>query len=106
VSQHHDVWAFHFWKNRFQGRHLWLRNNLSTIVSQAADSLVFVMVAFYGVFSGPVLLSILFTTYFFKVMVALLDTPIVYAGRWALKQHILKYGNPDHRTGDYDFRDG
>jgi len=105
VSQHHDVWAFHFWRNRFHGRHLWLRNNLSTLVSQAADSLVFVMLAFYGVFSGTVLLSILLTTYLFKVMVALLDTPIVYAGRWALKQHLIKYGNPNRMAGDYDFPD-
>lgn len=95
LSQHHDVWAFQFWRKRMAGRHLWLRNNLSTCVSQAVDSLVFVTLAFYGVFEAPVLLSILLTTYFIKIIVALLDTPVVYAGRWALERHMRKYGDAD-----------
>jgi len=95
VSQHHDIWAFHFWRKVTQGRHLWLRNNLSTWVSQAIDSLVFVMLAFYGVFERKVLLSILLTTYFIKLLVALLDTPIIYMGRWVIQKHLQKYGNRD-----------
>jgi hypothetical protein len=35
-------------------------------------------------------------------MVALLDTPIVYAGRWALKQHLARYGNPNRIAGGYN----
>jgi queuosine precursor transporter len=97
LSQHHDVWAFHFWRKQMKGRHLWLRNNLSTCVSQAVDSLVFVVLAFYGVFETPILLSILFTTYFVKMLVALMDTPIVYAGRWVLLQHLRKYGGEDDK---------
>jgi len=95
VSQHHDVWAFHFWRTRMGGRHLWLRNNLSTLVSQAIDSVVFVVIAFYGVFETPVLMSILFTTYFIKVLVAILDTPIVYLGRWVMRRHLARYGGED-----------
>ncbi len=37
VAQTHDVWAFEFWKRRTGGRHLWLRNNLSTVGSQLID---------------------------------------------------------------------
>ena len=92
TSQHHDVWAFHFWKKKTEGRHLWLRNNASTWVSQAIDSVVFVLVAFYGVFETPVLLSILGTTYVVKVLVAALDTPVVYLGRRVLKKHLDKFG--------------
>ena len=56
LSQRHDVWAFHFWKNRFPSeKQLWIRNNLSTMVSQLIDSSVFVLVAFYGVYDTPVL---------------------------------------------------
>lgn len=81
LSQRHDVWAFHFWKKRFsKDRHLWLRNNLSTMVSQLIDSSVFVLVAFYGVFETPVLWEIFLTTYFLKWIVAAADTPFVY---WA-----------------------
>ncbi|GAB4376267.1 MAG: queuosine precursor transporter [Calditrichia bacterium] len=93
ISQHHDVWAFHFWKNKTGGKYLWLRNNASTWVSQAIDSVVFVFIAFYGVFEKNVLLSILGTTYAIKILVALLDTPIVYLGRWVLTQHHQRFGN-------------
>jgi hypothetical protein len=46
VSQNHDVWAFHFWKNKTKGKHLWLRNNASTIISQLIDSVIFITIAF------------------------------------------------------------
>ncbi|MCB2153382.1 queuosine precursor transporter [bacterium] len=78
VSQFHDVWAFHYWKARFKGRHLWLRNNLSTIVSQAIDSVVFCSIAFIGVFETSVVVSIFVTTYVLKLVVAILDTPFIY----------------------------
>ncbi|MCL1821714.1 MAG: queuosine precursor transporter [Prolixibacteraceae bacterium] len=83
VSQRHDVWAFHFWKNRFPAdRHLWVRSNFSTMVSQLFDSAIFVLIAFWGVFEKSILLEIFLTTYFFKWLVALADTPFVY---WARK---------------------
>ncbi len=82
LSQHHDVWAFHFWKNRFPAhRHLWIRNNLSTFVSQIIDSAVFVMIAFYGVFETGMLFEVFLTTYFLKFIVAAADTPFVYWGK-------------------------
>lgn len=77
VSQKHDVWAFSFWKERFPGP-LWLRNNLSTIVSQLIDSVLFTLVAFIGVFPAGVLVEIVVTTYILKAIVALLDTPFLY----------------------------
>ncbi len=91
ISQNHDIWAFHFWKDKTQGKFLWLRNNASTWISQAIDSVIFVFIAFYGVFEFPVLLSILFTTYGIKILVAILDTPIVYVGRWVMKKHSEKF---------------
>jgi queuosine precursor transporter len=93
VSQHHDVWAFHFWKDKTAGKHLWLRNNASTWISQAIDSVLFVFIAFYGVFEMNVLWSILFTTYFVKLLVALMDTPVVYIGRLVLNKHYQKFGD-------------
>ena len=83
VSQHHDVWAYHFWKNRFPGnKKIWLRNNLSTMVSQLLDSLIFTFVAFYGMFELKILGEIFITTYVLKWIVALADTPFLY---WAIK---------------------
>ena len=51
ISQHHDVIAFHIWRRVTRGRHLWLRNNASTVVSQAIDTLLFVSIAFGGTVS-------------------------------------------------------
>jgi queuosine precursor transporter len=82
LSQRHDVWAFHFWKNRFPtDRQLWIRNNLSTMVSQLLDSAVFVLIAFYGVFETGILFEIFITTYFLKFIVAAADTPFLYWGK-------------------------
>lgn len=78
VSQHHDVFAFHFWKDRTKGRFLWLRNCASTMVSQAVDSLIFCTIALWGVFPGAVWLQILATTYVLKWFVAVADTPFIY----------------------------
>jgi uncharacterized integral membrane protein (TIGR00697 family) len=80
LSQHHDIFAFHYWKDRTGGKYLWLRNCASTAVSQAIDSVVFCSIAFIGVFAWPVFFEILLTTYFLKFIVMLVDTPFIY---WA-----------------------
>ena len=86
ISQTHDVWAYHFWKTKTDGKHLWLRNNFSTLVSQALDSLIFTIIAFVGVYSFSDILQILLTTYLLKLLVAIFDTPFLYMGkRLALK---------------------
>jgi len=81
VSQHHDIWAFAFWKQKTSDRHLWLRNNASTFVSQLADSIVFTLIAFFGVFETDVLIQIIATTYVLKLIVAAIDTPFLYVSR-------------------------
>jgi len=81
ISQTHDVYAYHFWKVRTGGRHLWLRNNASTLVSQLIDSLLFSTIAFLGIFPVGVVIQIAVTTYLLKVVVAALDTPFLYLSR-------------------------
>jgi len=79
LSQKHDIWAFHFWKKRFSStKTLWIRNNLSTMVSQLLDSLIFTVIAFYGVFEKEILIEIFATTYLLKWLVAASDTPFIY----------------------------
>lgn len=88
ASQYHDVWLFDLLKRTFQGRYLWLRNNLSTIVSALIDNLTFSVLAWIVFAVQPlpwrtVLLVYVLGTYWLRVLVALLDTPIVYlARRW------------------------
>ena len=81
ASQFHDVWAFHRIRRATGGRHLWLRNNASTLVSQAIDTVVFTSGAFLGRVSTSVFLQILGSTYAMKAFVAILDTPFLYAAR-------------------------
>lgn len=87
ISQFHDVWAFDFWKTKTRGRMLWFRNNASTMVSQALDTVVFCTVAFWGLFPTPEFLQILVSTYILKFIVAVADTPFVYLAR--------RFGPPD-----------
>ncbi len=78
ISQHHDVWAYHFLKKKLNNRHLWLRNNASTILSQLFDSIVFITIAFYGVLP---ITEMIFDMWIVKVIIAILDTPFIYLAR-------------------------
>jgi len=78
ISQNHDVWAFHFWRDKTGGRHLWLRNNLSTMVSQLIDSVIFIGIAFGGLYPLQTVLIMMGSQYLVKVAIAVLDTPFCY----------------------------
>ena len=81
ASQHYDVWAFLFLKKKTKGRFLWLRNNASTMVSQAIDSVIFCSIALWGVFDAATWREILLSTYLLKLVVAALDTPFIYLAK-------------------------
>jgi len=84
VSQTHDVFSFSFWKKLTKGKHLWLRNNLSTIVSQLIDSILFISIVFLGVLPLNSILTTIFGVFIIKVIIAICDTPFVYLlVRWA-----------------------
>lgn len=99
-SQFHDVWSYHYWKRRLPDRkHLWVRNNASTMVSQIIDTLVFVSVAFWGVYPFGVLVQIFITTYVIKWVVALLDTPFLYlVTGWKNRDERVEQGGQTERT--------
>lgn len=86
VAQLHDIWAFMFWKKKTKGKYLWLRNNLSTAVSQLLNTIIIVMVGFYGSIPHTALLSTILGWWLIKFLIAACDTPIVYLlVRWAKK---------------------
>ncbi|MBW2965624.1 queuosine precursor transporter [Candidatus Woesearchaeota archaeon] len=90
VSQFHDVWSFHFWKKKTQGKYLWLRNNLSTSVSQLIDTILFMFIAFYKInpkFTAGFVISLIIPYWLFKIGFALIDTPFCYLGvKWLKKE--------------------
>ena len=84
ISQNHDVWAYHFWMEKFPDtKFIFIRNNLSTMVSQLIDSAIFTTIAFAGMYPFGVLVQIIISTYVLKWLVALFDTGCVYiAASW------------------------
>ena len=82
-SQNLDVFLYHYIWNKTgnSSSGLWLRNNGSTLVSQAIDTVLFTTIAFWGTYPRDVFISILITTYLFKAVVAVFDTPFIYASR-------------------------
>lgn len=83
ISQRLDVFLYHrIWSKTGSGsKGLWLRNNGSTLVSQLVDSVLFVTIAFVGTQPAGIFFQIMITTYLFKAIVALCDTPFAYLAR-------------------------
>lgn len=90
AAQYVDVRLFHFWKRVTRGKHLWIRNNFSTMLSQLVDSFTVVAVTFGAAFlrgdmALALLLTLMFNNYLFKFFAALIDTPLIYLAVWKLK---------------------
>jgi len=91
LAQLIDVWLFHFWKRVTRGRHLWLRNNGSTMISQLVDSFTVNFIFLYKnptVFTGGFrdLLGVILGVYLVKVVIAAADTPLCYLGVWGVRR--------------------
>ncbi len=92
AAQFCDVWMFHFWKRLTRGRHLWLRNNGSTMVSQLIDSMAVIGITHFWAHALPVdadkplwpqLVVFVLSGYVFKFTFAAIDTLPFYLGvRW------------------------
>ncbi len=87
VTQVFDVWLYHRWwawtERRFgdKRRALWLRNNGSTLISQLFNTVLYTLLAFGGMYTPEVLISIIASSYVIFIVTSLLDTPVVYACR-------------------------
>ena len=77
-AQFIDVKIFHFWKRLTKGRHLWLRNNGSTIASQLIDTTLVIAILFIGVWDSGQIISAIIDGWMFKMLMAFIDTPIIY----------------------------
>ncbi|MFW6040160.1 MAG: queuosine precursor transporter, partial [Gemmatimonadota bacterium] len=83
LAQLFDVRIFHFWKELTRGRHLWLRNNGSTMFSQLLDTVLVVSILFWAVLPFGTIVQIIVASYVFKLLAAAVDTPLFYLGtRW------------------------
>lgn len=89
AAQFCDVYLFHFWKALTKGRHLWLRNNGSTLVSQFVDSFAVITITHFYAHALPVdpahaiwpqIWVFVGSSYVFKLAIALADTLPFYVG--------------------------
>ena len=87
-AQFVDVKIFHFWKKLTNGKHLWLRNNGSTIASQLIDTTLVVCILFLGVWNGDQIFQAIIDGWLFKMLMAFIDTPIIYGIVYLLKGKI------------------
>ena len=97
VAQLLDVRLYHFWRKVTKGKHLWLRNNGSTMISQLADTAIVNSILFYVGFGMDFTtgLKIMVTIYFYKMMIAAIDTPLIYLGVHYMKRLLVKWGELD-----------
>ena len=88
-----DVRIYHFWKEKTAGKHLWLRNNFSTIFSQLVDTTLVVCVLFLGIRSNYEIVQFIIDGWLFKMLCAFIDTPLLYASTSLIRKKIgLKFG--------------
>ena len=86
IAQFADLKLFHFWKKLTNGKHLWLRNNASTIVSQLLDTTLVVTVLFIGKMTLPEMSGLIIDGWFYKVLFALFDTPLMYLAVFLIRR--------------------
>jgi len=96
VAQLVDIRLFHFWKRVTKGRHLWIRNNFSTWLSQFVDTVLVVSVIFVAPAEGDTDWDFIGRAirdgWIFKVLCAALDTPLFYLGVWVFRRHLPQEG--------------
>ena len=88
-----DVRIYHFWKEKTAGKHLWLRNNFSTVFSQLVDTTLVVCVLFSGIRSNSEIIQYILDGWLFKMLCAFIDTPVLYASTAFIRNKLgLKFG--------------
>ena len=93
IAQSVDVRLYHFWKRLTKGKHLWLRNNASTTVSQLVDSSAIITILYLAGNLGDAIdnvgavIILILNSYLFKFFFALFDTPLMYLGVRLLKNY-------------------
>ncbi len=93
-AQFIDIRIFHFWKKLTNGKHLWLRNNFSTFFSQFIDTFtVLFLLSSFKILPWSIFTSLLISGFLFKIIVAAIDTPVLYLiVFWFRKKFNLKVG--------------
>lgn len=86
-AQYIDIQVYHFWKKLTKGKMLWVRNNFSTITSQAIDTFtVLFLLCSFSILPWDVFWKLFISGFAFKLLIALCDTPFMYIAVWAFRK--------------------
>lgn len=85
IAQYQDVFSFFFFREKFKIKFFWLRSLLSNLWSQLLDSSIFMIIAFYGIYSNSTMLGIIISWWLYKVAMGLLYTPLSYISIYLLR---------------------
>ena len=85
IAEYQDVFSFFFFRKKLGTGLFWLRSLLSNIWSQLLDTVIFMTVAFAGVYRTPVLINIIISWWLYKVAMGALYTPLSYIGIYLLR---------------------
>lgn len=92
TGQRVEIYIYSKIKELTSGRHLWLRNNISTISGQLVDTiLVVVLLTITGYIPSEQAFTVTISSFYFKVVMAILDTPLCYAGYYLILNSCSKY---------------
>lgn len=111
AAQFCDVYVFHFWKRITKGKHLWIRNNGSTMVSQIIDTVAVILITHYFTENGlpmnegqsvffQLVVTYILAGYAFKFVAALIDTPIIYAAVAILRPYLQIDNMAEHAADE------
>lgn len=113
AAQFCDVYMFHFWKKLTAGKHLWLRNNGSTLISQGVDTVAVILITHFWAKGLPInseqslwpqLLMFIATGYVFKLVIALVDTGPFYLGVHYLGRYLRLDPTKEHTADEEESR--
>lgn len=95
VANMADVYLFNKLKEKMNGRKLWVRNNVSTILCNCLENFGFIFLAFVGIYDMHTILTIAISTSIIEMIIAILDTPFLYIAKYKTSNR------PDRYKGAY-----
>lgn len=87
MAQFIDIQIYHYWKRLTKGKCLWFRNNFSTFLSQLVDtSTILLLLCSFNIIAWDKFAGLLLAGFLFKVLIALIDTPVLYLGVYLFRK--------------------
>jgi uncharacterized integral membrane protein (TIGR00697 family) len=102
LSQSFNVWIFDYLRHKMQGKHLWLRNILSTLSSQLIDVTLYSLIMWWAIMDLSTAITLTSMRYIFKIIMTLMDTPFIYwASSWDVSKKDWFYQEDIEFSGEH-----